>query len=181
MYRYEDPFDERGLLKDGRTARVRMTLKDGRPVCAFERPRVTDSFGRPPGNRPGFLVSDHGRHAKAQAYAAYERNLARAYLSDQDEDDDPPDGPPAGAYPLTAAAEGSACTINGFPGTLQRRGDWLVCVPNNKQSFNGGEPAERQRQRCQAAPRRALRRPRCRGCERVAPQLTRFMPFYERS
>jgi hypothetical protein len=39
-----------------------------------------------------------------------------------------PDGAPAGAYPLSAG-EGSACTINGAPGTLQREGDWLICRP----------------------------------------------------
>ena len=41
-------------------------------------------------------------------------------------------GAPAGAYPLIAG-EGSACTVNGAPGVLQREGAWLVCKPRRSQ------------------------------------------------
>jgi hypothetical protein len=41
-------------------------------------------------------------------------------------------GAPAGAYPLSAG-EGTACTINGAPGTLVRQGNWLVCQPRSRQ------------------------------------------------
>ena len=40
--------------------------------------------------------------------------------------------PPVGAYPYSAAAEGGECTVNGESGTLQRRGDALVCVPRRQ-------------------------------------------------
>jgi hypothetical protein len=117
--------------------RIRVRLADAQR--SRERAALTDGRGAPHmiGHRPGYLISRDARQqdAKAQAYAAYERDLANRWR-DQDEDDDPPDGAPDGAYPYTASAEGTACTINGFPGTLQRRGDWLVCVAN-KQSFNG--------------------------------------------
>ena len=40
-------------------------------------------------------------------------------------------GPP-GAYPYSAAAEGTKCTINGEDGTLVMQGDWLVCKPRRQ-------------------------------------------------
>jgi hypothetical protein len=136
MYRDEDdPFDERGLLKDGHVARVRMTLRDGKPMREFARPRITDAFGRPPGNRPGFLVSDHGREAKQQAYLDYE-NWVGSRWRDQDD----PNG--AGSSGPIGQREGDACTINGFAGRLRRDEDGkLVCVAN-KQSFNGSNGDE---------------------------------------
>jgi hypothetical protein len=111
------------VLRDGHKVTVPLRLRD----AMRDRPRIRDGRGNAPGHKPGFLISDANADAKRRAYADYERDLANAYK----------DQPSAGAYPLTAAAEGSACTIDGWPGTLQRRGDWLVCVPN-KQSFNGG-------------------------------------------
>jgi hypothetical protein len=38
--------------------------------------------------------------------------------------------PPPARYPPSAGV-GSACTINGQPGTLVREGEWLVCKPNS--------------------------------------------------
>ena len=78
-----------------------------------------------PGHKPGFIVSNDARQrdARAQAYADYERDLARAYK----------DQPPAGAYLYSAAAEGGACTIG--PGRLVKQCDWLVSKPTT--SFNG--------------------------------------------
>jgi hypothetical protein len=121
----DDAFDEDGLLKDGHVARVRMSMKDA--MSMRDCPRVTDAFGNRPGHKPGFIVSNDARQrdARAQAYADYERDLARAYK----------DQPPAGAYPYSAAAEGGACTIDGRPGRLVKQGDWLVCKPTT--SFNG--------------------------------------------
>lgn len=49
--------------------------------------------------------------------------------------------PPAGAYPYSAAAEGNPCTIDGAPGTLQKRGDALICVPNRKSDRPGAHDA----------------------------------------
>jgi hypothetical protein len=132
----EDPFDERGLLKDGHVARVRMTMRDGKPTRELERPRVTDSFGRRPGNRPGFIVDANraARDAKARAYAAYELELGNRWRT---RDDDPPTG--AGSHGPIGQREGDLCTINGFAGVLRPGPDGkLVCVvTNNKQSFNG--------------------------------------------
>jgi hypothetical protein len=128
----DDAFDERGLLKDGHVARVRMSMRDA--MREHERARITDAFGRRPGNRPGFLISGANADAKRRAYADYERDLANRWR-DQDEDDDPPNGPPAGSYPYRPEAEGGACTINGRPGRLVKQGDWLICRP--LQSFNG--------------------------------------------
>jgi hypothetical protein len=121
----DDAFDERGMLKDGHVARVRMSMRDA--MMMRDRPRVTDAFGNRPGHKPGFIVSNDARQrdARAQAYADYERDLARAYK----------DQPPAGAYRYSAAAEGGACTIDGRPVQLVKQGDWLVSKPTT--SFNG--------------------------------------------
>ena len=58
--RYRDtddsPFDERGLLKDGRIYRARMTMMDARSVP--DRPRVTNLDLRPGVgcHRPGYRI-----------------------------------------------------------------------------------------------------------------------------
>jgi hypothetical protein len=126
---FDDAFDEEGLLKDGRTARTRMMARDSR-----DRPRAVDGFGRPPGNRPGFILdaSPAAHDAKARAYRAYENWATNRW---RDQDDDPVTGGPRGQQ------EGDLCTTNGYAGVLRRDEDGkLVCVPNKK-SFNGGEPA----------------------------------------
>jgi hypothetical protein len=145
MYQTNEDDDEAWEIVNGRRVlrdmhRVRVRLADAQR--SRERPRVTDSLGRPPGNRPGFLVSDHGRQAKAQAYADYENWTANRWR-DQDDPNGAGSGgprgfgnPPPGAYPLSAFAEGTSCTVDGSPGTLRRKGDWLVCIPN-RQGFNG--------------------------------------------
>jgi hypothetical protein len=135
MYRDEDDaFDERGLLKHGHTARIRMTMRDA--MRERDRPRVHDGFGRPVGNRPGFLIdaSRTARDARELAYRSYD-DWACNRWRDQDEDDDPPNGAPAGAYPYRPELVGTSCTINGAPGQLVKQGDWLVCKPTT--SFNG--------------------------------------------
>jgi hypothetical protein len=124
----DDAFDENGLLKDGRTVRVRMSLKDA--MALRDRPRVTDAFGRSPGSRPGFLISDHGREAKAQAYLDYERELASRWR-----DQNYPNG--AGSSGPIGQQAGDLCSINGAAGVLRPGPDGrLVCIPN-KQSFKG--------------------------------------------
>jgi hypothetical protein len=117
--------------------RIRVRLADAQHSRA--RASLTDGRGAPHmvGHRPGFIISRDARQqdAREQAYLDYQNWVGNRWR-DQDEDDDPPNGPPAGAYPYTASAEGGACTINGFSGTLRRKGDWLVCIPN-RQGFNG--------------------------------------------
>jgi hypothetical protein len=108
-----------------------MSMKDA--MDQRDRPRIHDGRGGIVGTRPGFVVSDVNRDARRQAYLDYERDLANAY-KDQGR-------PPAGAYPFAEHLVGTACSQNGFPGRLQRQGDWLVCVPDRK-GFNGSNGDE---------------------------------------
>jgi hypothetical protein len=138
----DDAFDEHGMLKDGRIARVRMSMKDAMKM----RDRPTFDAAK---HRPGFRLGDGKLNdARRAAYIEYENWITNRW-HDTDQDN-PPTGAgshwpktqsstgeaPAGAYPYTPAAEGKSCTINGFPGHLRRKGDWLVCVPD-RQDFNG--------------------------------------------
>jgi hypothetical protein len=43
----------------------------------------------------------------------------------------------AGAYPYRAELEGTACTIDGAPGSLVKQGDWLERFPStlNRRDF----------------------------------------------
>jgi len=68
QYRYDDDFDETGVLRDGHTARVRMMLRDGG--------RAVD------GNqyRPGFRTGDADmRDARQKANDEYEHELTNAW------------------------------------------------------------------------------------------------------
>jgi hypothetical protein len=112
---------ENGILRDAAIFRNRMSMKD----AMRERPRVHDGHGGVVGTRPGFVISDVNRDQIRRAYLDYERDLISAY-KDQ----------PAGAYPYAAHLEGTACTINGWPGHLRKRGDVLVCVPDNGNDDN---------------------------------------------
>jgi hypothetical protein len=106
----DDAFDERGLLKDGHVARVRMTLKDG------AHPRLHDGRGGQVGCRPGFLVSDVGHEAKAEALWEYENWLTNRWRDQRPRDQQ----------------EGQSCTTSGGdPGTLQWRDGDLVCVADD--------------------------------------------------
>src|SRR5947209_6880682 len=76
MIRYEDDaFDSRSFLKDGRSSRVSMTMRDA--LTSDRRaPLVTDALGRPAGQRPGGLYlkaaadsTDHAKHVTARACA----------------------------------------------------------------------------------------------------------------
>lgn len=74
----DDPFDENGVLKDGRSARV--SLMDAMSAREHQRPHLHDGRGNPVGHRPGFLVSDASvRDEREQAYADYEADLVVAY------------------------------------------------------------------------------------------------------
>lgn len=120
----DNAFDEHGLLKDGAVYRAgSVHLMDQKTVS---RPRITDGAGRGGVNlnRPGFRIADRTisqNYKLAAAREDYETQLCDAYKGD---------APPAGSYPYTAAAEGKSCTINGFPGTLVKQGNWLVCEPD---------------------------------------------------
>ena len=100
-------------------------------------------------HRPGFRrnTDSAALERSQQAYAAYDAADAAAYKQTRDYSEhtggDPArtgagapakgSGAPAGAYPYSAAAEGTSCTINGAPGVLVRQGNSLVCQPRRSQ------------------------------------------------
>jgi hypothetical protein len=108
--------------------------------------------------RPGFRYGGLRVAADRQAlYDAYDAEASRAYLTPAGFGGDDPArtgfgshgfhgavgaNPPAGAYPYRAEAEGAACTVNGAPGTLQKRGNWLVCVANRDEDDNADDDAD---------------------------------------
>jgi hypothetical protein len=132
----DDAFDERGLLKDGHVARVRMTMRDA--MRMRERSQIHDGRGGPlnmAGHRPGFLLSDSNKRAIQPAYMDHENYLQNAWKRD---------AAPPGSYPYRPDLEGSGCTVDGRPGVLVRsaeNSDWLVCQPT-KQSFSGSNNPE---------------------------------------
>jgi hypothetical protein len=101
MTRYDlddDAFDEHGILKDGRSYRVKMTARDADSLSALQRSvrsarRITDGNGN--GglglHRPGFrrLADDTDvRDRRARMYEQYDVALERAYLMPTGFDDD---------------------------------------------------------------------------------------------
>lgn len=129
----EQALDRNGIIRDGVIARTRMQMRDsanrftdGRSFWDANRASllVTDAaaLGGTKGNQPGFRVADAPINAqdRADAYRDYEDDLVNAWKGSA----------PPGAYPYTAAAEGTSCTVNGRPGHLVRNGNWLVCEPS---------------------------------------------------
>jgi hypothetical protein len=128
--------DDGETLRDGETGRVRLMMRDGVPVKwrddankYFDRPgvTVTAADGTTRGlHRPGHRVSPlAAADEREAAYRLYDQQLGEAYKKH--------DADPAGSYPYSQAAEGTACTINGAPGVLTKQGDVLVCVPTETQ------------------------------------------------
>jgi hypothetical protein len=143
--RYADDDDER-IVRDGEAVHVPLTMMDsmqkqvardakrrktvqydpqGRVRSTYEEEEEADAaFSdaqlamHKPGYRTSTAVNDAAAHT---AYDEYVRNLGDAWRSC--------DAQPMGALRYEPGREGQGCTINGAPGTLQRRGDWLVCVP----------------------------------------------------
>jgi hypothetical protein len=134
--RYDDDDDD--LLRDGERLHVGMPFMDSlqRDIATTTttQQRVVDAFGHSDHfalGRPGPRYGVGRRYGDDERAAAY-RDVA---LRDSNAWRSPPPvvptrdaAPPDGAYPLSAG-EGTACTINGAPGTLERDGEWLVCVP----------------------------------------------------
>jgi hypothetical protein len=194
-YDDDDPFDERGLLRDGHVARISMQMRDAalredrkrRKRTTYdpeggmtetseeeEEQDLHDSAGRGrdfhrlsdqelASCKPGFRYPRAGsraaadRQALARLYDANDAELSRAYLTPAGFGGDDPARTgfgshgfhgavgattPAGAYPYRAEAEGAACTINGAPGTLQKRGQWLVCLANRDEDDNADDDAD---------------------------------------
>ena len=65
-----------------------------------------------------------GAGARQEAHEDMKRQMSDAWRKD---------AAPPGGYPYSAAAEGTACTINGAPGILVREGNYLVCTPTARQ------------------------------------------------
>jgi DnaJ-class molecular chaperone len=82
-----DAFDEKGILKDGKTVRTSLFMMDGlspvqRAVAQSSAARVTDGEGGTQGlSRPGFRIADADAPLRARdaARADYERELTRAW------------------------------------------------------------------------------------------------------
>ena len=79
----DDPFDERGVLRDGKTYRTPMYMMDSlQRAIATSGARITDGAGK--GglalNRPSFRVSDTSAgDARQRARDDYERDLTSAW------------------------------------------------------------------------------------------------------
>jgi hypothetical protein len=100
-------------------------------------------------HKPGFRrVTDAAALERVQeAYRAYDAADAQAYKQTRDysefsgaEPRNTGTGAPgigrkasAGAYPYSASAEGSSCTVNGAPGRLRKVNGGLECVPDRRQ------------------------------------------------
>jgi hypothetical protein len=153
-------FDRNGILRDGAVTRVRLMMRDGAinprltPAqrakaaqqtedAAARRFGLTDALQL---HRPGFRRSQDAAALERTraAYTAYDAADAAAYKQTREFGGDEPrntgsgapgrgNGAPAGAYPYSAAAEGSACTTNGAPGHLRKVNGKLECVPGQRQ------------------------------------------------
>jgi hypothetical protein len=110
-----DNLDENDILRDGQRLRVPMLMRDH--LTPLQRAVATPFDASL--HRPGFrYAADYT--PRREALDQYIRDISNAWR--------PRDAEPPDTYPLSAG-EGSACTINGAPGTLQREGDWLICRP----------------------------------------------------
>jgi hypothetical protein len=130
--------------------RVRAMVRDSASVAgqiARDRMQVTDASGdsglglHKPGAR---FASDRAAYdAAEQAYLERVRDGESAWKQLDA-------SPPPGAYPYEAHKEGTACTINGAPGVLQREGDHLICREQRRDStFTSDAQADAYRERCE--------------------------------
>jgi hypothetical protein len=119
-----------GILRDQFSLRVPTVFRDShfrdaRELWDADNLRVTDAraIGGVEGCKPGFRVLDNdlGRQAIADARAAYIFDLENAWRTP------PRDAAPAGSYPLTTAAVGTA-TGEGERGARgSQEGDLCMC------------------------------------------------------
>lgn len=105
---------------------------DSRGVFYAADQRVTDAqratdyaAGREEGLRQKW------RDGRAEAAEARQAMIADMAVAWKDA------APPAGAYPYEARLEGTQCTIDGADGRLEKKGDYLVCVPIRKSDRPG--------------------------------------------
>lgn len=117
--------DDDNIIKDGERVRVNMTMMDSlqrdvrQHVGSFSDAEATLD-----------KAYADAETIKLKAYDDYVKDLTNAWK--------PKVAIPASAYPLSAG-EGTACIIDGAPGTLVREGDWLVCRPTRRDSASVGD------------------------------------------
>jgi hypothetical protein len=130
----DDAFDEHGILKDGRSYRVRMTARDSlTPVQRAIASRRQLSDQEAASCRPGFRYGPAAdrqalRDAKAEAYAVYDADIGRAYLKPLGFGTDSALTGTGSQGPRQEPPEGGVCTRDGFPGVWRRDDDGqMVC------------------------------------------------------
>jgi hypothetical protein len=138
-WQFDDLFDEHGVLKNKRSARVPMMMRDGlsdlqRSVRdATASLRVVDAFGNSglALNKPGARYLTAGKHTSDHAALVmrdHERREARdQYIADLTS---AWQRKPAATAEAHGAQEGDQCTINGQPGRLDAK---LECIPDKRQ------------------------------------------------
>jgi hypothetical protein len=125
--RDDDVFDDRGLLRDGKTYRVPLILRDADTLSPVQREVLADVAMRDAAlHRPGprFCTDAAANDAKAQAYAESVEELTTAW---QRKPVDSESGFGSGEF--RGQQPGDVCTINGQPGHLNHR---LECVPDRQ-------------------------------------------------
>jgi hypothetical protein len=128
----DDAFDERGILKDGRSYRVPLRMMDAmQRDVARHGARITDAMGEsgPALRRPGYRVSD-AFPRDWSVYDAYDEEVSRMWENKPSTSN--------GSSGPRSAQPGDSCTLNGRAGRLRSIGGSLVCVPDNGQ-FRGND------------------------------------------
>ena len=114
---------------DADNARMRVTMFDSlRKSVAEHAANLRDarmSDAEQASCRPGFRYDAFDAAAEKEA-------VRDAYIADLTNSWRNPTRDTAGVYRHSAAAEGTACTIDGAPGTLVRQGNSLVCRPTKR-------------------------------------------------
>jgi hypothetical protein len=146
-----DAFDEHGMLRDGRSLRVSMQMRDSLQRRTPTGSRVTDGSDNPSAlNKPGYRVigDTAARDAKAAALRDYESDLTTAWRKPICDDDN--------GYGVEGA-EGTVCTVKNesYPGSFGSPGHIVngICVPDDDpdSAASDSRPARDQRQAALAA------------------------------
>jgi hypothetical protein len=119
----DDAFDEHGILKDGRSYRVRMTARDSlTPVQRAIASRRQLSDQEAASCRPGFRYGSRPASDRQNLYDAYDAEVSNMWQTGFG-------GTGAGSHgPRQQPPEGSSCTRDGFPGVWRRGADGdMVC------------------------------------------------------
>jgi hypothetical protein len=121
---------QRSVARDAKRRKTVQYDPQGRVKSTFEEEEAADGMTFD-AHRPGYRFSADADDSEAQkAYREYVDRQSNAWKTRD---------APAGAYPLSAG-EGNPCTIDGRPGALERRDDWLVCVANGESSNSDTVP-----------------------------------------